>query len=199
MKIMAVYSKEPKADSVGRSMLVWPDSALVRSGKPVFMPEYESGCVIAVGTGVRVDRLGKSIRKRFSYRYYNEVAPMAFVLSRRNFDSLISLDGGGPEEYVADYSVICGDFIEKNLLRSPSIWSLRISDLSSLRGSSTDTEMLGLEEMLDETIEYASKCNTLKTGDLVAAIDFALSTPVKRNCRLELAIDDVSLLNVKLK
>ncbi len=51
-----------------------PDSALLKDGKPFFMPDNLGDVSVQLAVVACIDRLGKSIAKRFAHRYYNEVS-----------------------------------------------------------------------------------------------------------------------------
>ena len=49
------------------------DSALLKDGKPFFIPDFAADCRCQAELVVRLSRLGKSIPERFAYRYYDAV------------------------------------------------------------------------------------------------------------------------------
>ena len=49
------------------------DSALLKDGKPFFIPDFSNEIHYETEIVVRIDRLGKNIAERFAHRYYNEV------------------------------------------------------------------------------------------------------------------------------
>ena len=50
-----------------------PDSALLKDGKPFFIPDFTKQCDYEVELVVRICRLGKNISPRFAHRYYDAV------------------------------------------------------------------------------------------------------------------------------
>ena len=50
-----------------------PDSALLKDGKPFFIPDFTKQCDYEAELVVRICRLGKNIAPRFAYRYYDAV------------------------------------------------------------------------------------------------------------------------------
>ena len=50
-----------------------PESALIREGKPFFIPDFADRFDYETEIVVRINRLGKDIAERFAYRYYDEV------------------------------------------------------------------------------------------------------------------------------
>lgn len=177
MKILAAYWSDTHTDESPKGrikVMVWPDSAMVRSGKPVFLAEGRNS--LMTGIAARIDSVGKTIKKKYAKKYYSEIAPMAFLL-KKDIAFLISKgkDPGG-SDIVADYSVICGDFkpLDSIELSPDGEISLELN-LSSLKTISLDEvkfhkDKFKAESLLSETIETTSMDNTLKTGDIVAYI-----------------------------
>lgn len=50
-----------------------PESAMLREGKPFFIPDFAQRFDYETELVVRINRLGKSISERFAHRYYDEV------------------------------------------------------------------------------------------------------------------------------
>lgn len=163
MKIIAVYGSE-RVQADAMKIMVWPDSVMIRSGKPLFLPESgEYG--IKWGIGVRIDAVGKSIRPKFADRYYSEIAPLAFILPLKVINCLE--DGGDPlaSDIVADYTIICGDFIQPFAESFP----VEIRE-EGITLQSHHVEIRDLSAILASAVSAASRQNTLKTGDIVGIL-----------------------------
>ena len=50
-----------------------PDSSIIRSGNPFFVPDFDTRFVALPSIAVRICKLGKGIAPRFVPRYYDEV------------------------------------------------------------------------------------------------------------------------------
>ena len=50
-----------------------PDTALLKDGKPFFLPDFSDEVHYEAELVIRIDRLGKNIAERFAHRYYSEV------------------------------------------------------------------------------------------------------------------------------
>ena len=48
-----------------------PDSALLKDGKPFFIPDFSNEVHYETELVVRISRLGKNIAERFAHRYYD--------------------------------------------------------------------------------------------------------------------------------
>lgn len=181
------------------TILVWPDSSLIRSGKPVFMPDHKGGSSIVIGLASRIDRLGKSIRKQYSERYFNKVAPLAVVLSKGNEDSLIRTGKPCDMDFVADYTIVCGEFVDKESIGSGSKMDIAVNGPSGEKATSKHINCEELKANMEDAIVEASRHNTLKTGDLIVLTSFASTICAVKNYRLDVSIDGNSLLNFKMK
>lgn len=169
MKILAAYESNIGAGPAGTKVVVWPDSVMIRSRKPLFLPD-DGDYFLHRGLCVRIDAVGKSIAGRFAGRYYNEMAPMAFVLPAAVSDLLAEGNDPAACDIVADYSLICGDFIPKG------------GDLAAI----------------DAAIVEASRRNTLKTGDIVAILP-PEREKAERDTVVKISLEGKTLLENKLK
>ena len=50
-----------------------PDSAILKDGKPFFIPDFSNEVHYETELVVRINRLGKNIASRFAHRYYDAV------------------------------------------------------------------------------------------------------------------------------
>lgn len=169
MKILAAYESTTVEGPAGRKVLVWPDSVMIRSRKPLFLPD-DGDYYIHKGLCVRIDAVGKTIAGRFAGRYYNEMAPMAFVLPAAVSDALAEGTDPAACDIVADYTLICGDFIPKS-------------------GELTE---------IDDAIATASRRNTLKTGDIVATLS-PKREKAERETVIKISLEGKTLIENKLK
>lgn len=76
MKIVALTDYNPD------NLLLWPDSVMVRSGKPVFIPDstHHSEYDIRFAICARICRLGRCVERKFASRYYDQAFPVALIL-----------------------------------------------------------------------------------------------------------------------
>lgn len=175
MKVLAAYLASESKDPSGMNVMVWPDSSIVRSGKPVFLPEDDWYSVI-IGFAAKIKDVGKSIQKKFASRYYNEVLPMAFFLEENVAQMVLEKEDPKACDIVADFTVICGDSIPTPLKLATAGTEVSV-EIKGLAGAEDEVEEISesfnfsnVEESLDYAISAASVRNTLKTGDFVAFI-----------------------------
>ena len=191
MKIIAVYNDMVSADHIGSKILVWPDSVMIDSGKPLFFPEGND--MLILGIGAKIDAVGKSIRPKFAHRYFKDIFPMAFIL-RQNVARQI-LIGEDPKacDIVSDYCIIHGTSFVEDI---PDLLKLHLS-LSSLKieeqSFKFDIEIKDTSGRINKAIASASTVNTLKTGDIVAFFsDFA--TLIEHDSLLRVASSNNNVL-----
>lgn len=200
MKIIGTYKSESSRDASGLNILVWPDSAMIRSGKPVFIPEGEHR--LAVALAARIDAVGKTISRRFASRYFAEIAPMVFLLPAETADTITRRRDPRASDIVSDYSVICGNFMPAIKLDDPGSlkFSVSISSLDPENESRICDEIIIENPLTDiyEAIEAASGRNTLKTGDIVGHIN-DVSFPAREDSVVRIFLNDNILLENKLK
>lgn len=146
------------------------DSALLKDGKPFFVPDdmgridYEGELV------VRICRLGKAIPERFAHRYYDAVTVGLDFTAR---DMQIQARQKGLPWTICkgfDGSAIIGEWLSLNELYSAG----NTTDMQSLHfrldKNGTPVQQGFTGDMLfsvDALISYISRYFTLKTGDLL--------------------------------
>ena len=81
MKIIAVgmnyarHNKELGHTQINQEPVIFmkPDSAILKDGKPFFVPDFSNEVHYETEVVVRICRLGKNIAPRFAHRYYDAV------------------------------------------------------------------------------------------------------------------------------
>ena len=102
-----------------------PDSAILKDGKPFFIPDFSNEVHYETELVVRINRLGKNIASRFAHRYYDAVTVGIDFTARdlqRRFREV-----GNPWELCKgfDSSAAIGTFVPVEQLArsvSASIW-----------------------------------------------------------------------------
>ena len=151
------------------------DSALLKSGKPFFVPDHLGRIDYETEVVVRICRLGKNISQRFSHRYYDAVTVGIDFTARdlqkkaseagqpwticKGFDGSAAIGEWIPKEQLFDDSHLKGDEL-------PGIqrlhFHLDINGQTVQEGRTSD-----MLYKVDEIIAYISQFFTLKTGDLL--------------------------------
>lgn len=141
-----------------------PDSAILKDGKPFFIPEFTQRVDYETELVVRICRLGKHIAPRFAHRYYDGVT-VGIDFTARDLQNDFRAQGL-PWELCKgfDDSAVLGNFIPTEKL--PDIQNLHfhldIDGQTVQRGHTADMLF-----KVDEIIAYVSQFCTLKIGDLL--------------------------------
>lgn len=204
MKIIAIantypaYNKIacPAFDRTGEPIVFsHADSALLKDGKPFFIPEFAEPCTCQVELVVRISRLGKSIPERFASRYYDGVTVgIAFTAQgllgrfRREglpWDLATGFDG----------AAAVGNFVpaEGRDLRDLH-FCLHAGDAEVQRGWSGD-----MRWNVDRLIAHVSRFYTIRQGDLLFTGAPVAASPALIGDRLEAYLDGEKLLTIKVK
>lgn len=172
------------------------DSALLKDGRPFFVPddmgriEYETEVV------VRICRLGKSIPERFAHRYYDALTVGIDFTARELQRELRSK--GQPWELCKgfDGAAAIGTWVEKEKFRDVQAlhFHLDINGKTVQEGCTADMLF-----RIDEIISYISHYFTLKTGDLLYTGTPVGVGPVHVDDHLEGFLEDRKVLEFNAK
>jgi 2-keto-4-pentenoate hydratase/2-oxohepta-3-ene-1,7-dioic acid hydratase in catechol pathway len=146
---------------------------------------------------VKINRLGKSIARRFAHRYFNEIT-VGIDMTARDLQRKFR-DAGLPWELskAFDSSAIVGDFVPLESLNEDInrlSFHLNINGETVQEGNTSDMLF-----KIDEIIEYVSTFITLKMGDLIYTGTPAGIGNVKINDRLQGYIEGKKLLDFYVK
>jgi len=195
MKIFVVDSFE--------AIRMKPDSALLKDGKPFFVPDFMGRCTVAAHLAVRICKLGKSIPERFAHRYYDAVTiGLDFVAD----DYAARLRAIGSPHDIAtgfDGSAIIGRWLTADDL---ALHGLSLADVNHLpfaltvdgtpAGSTTLSDK-GLS--VDALISHLSRFFTFKTGDIIFCGAASAPTSATIDCLLEGTIGDADVITCRCK
>jgi 2-keto-4-pentenoate hydratase/2-oxohepta-3-ene-1,7-dioic acid hydratase in catechol pathway len=173
-----------------------PDSAILQTGKPFFIPDFSEDVHHELEIVVRICKVGKHIKKKFAHKYYNEIT-VGIDFTARDLQSKLKSKGLPWEKAKAfDGSAPTGKFIS-------------IEDISDIQNIDFKLEKNGdiiqygnTKDMMfpvDELIEQVSKYFTLKIGDLIFTGTPAGVGPVKIGDELIAYINDAPLLKTKIR
>lgn len=123
MKIFAIglnyasHNKEMKRtfESEDPVLFMKPDTALLKGGKPFFLPDFSEEMHYETELVVKISRLGKNIAERFADRYYEEVT-VGIDFTARDLQRK-QKERGLPWEIAKafDNSAAIGSFISKEI------------------------------------------------------------------------------------
>lgn len=173
MKILAVgwnykphntemnYDASDNADPV---IFMKPETALLKDGKPLFLPHFSEQIEHEAEIAVRICRVGKNIASRFAYRYYDALT-VGIDFTARDLQQKLRQSGKPWEIAKAfDGSAAIGIWIAKEELplNDGIDFSLQINGNTVQEGNTRD-----MIHNIDNIIAYASRFFTLKMGDII--------------------------------
>ena len=201
MKIIAVgWNYKNHNEEMGQGMpsepviFLKPETALLKDGKPFFLPDFSQRIEYEAELVVKVCRLGKNIAARFAYRYYNEIT-VGIDFTARDIQQR-QREQGSPWEIAKgfDGSAVIGNFIPVSSLAPHTPFSLRVNDVIVQQGRPENRVF-----SLDEISAYVSRFLTLIIGDLIYTGTPSGVGPVKINDHLTGYIGDEKLLDFRVK
>jgi 2-keto-4-pentenoate hydratase/2-oxohepta-3-ene-1,7-dioic acid hydratase in catechol pathway len=174
-----------------------PDSALLKDGKPFYIPDFSSDVQYEAEIVIKVSRLGKNIDRRFAHRYYDEVT-IGIDMTARDLQQQLRANALSWEVSKAfDNSAVVGDFVSLDDLDNDVNnlpFHLDINGIQVQVGNTKDQLY-----NIDEIIAYASRFFTLKMGDLVYTGTPAGVGKVNINDHLQGYIGEKKLLDFHVK
>lgn len=141
-----------------------PDSALLKDGKPFFIPDFSRQVDYETELVVRISRLGKNIAERFAHRYYDAVT-VGIDFTARDLQRRFRAEGK-PWELCKgfDSSAAIGNFVPIDRFKDIQQLSFRLDIDGQTVQSGCTSDMIF---RVDEIIAYVSRFYTLKIGDLL--------------------------------
>lgn len=140
------------------------DSALLKDGKPFFLPDELGRVDYETELVVRICRLGKSIPERFAHRYYDAVT-VGIDFTARDLQRKLRAEGKPWEMCKGfDGSAAIGEWVDMAKFRDVQAihFHLDINGETVQEGRSSDMLF-----KVDELVAYISRWFTLKTGDII--------------------------------
>ena len=172
-----------------------PDSAIIKNGKHFYVPDFVGRVDYEAEIVVRINKLGKSIPARFSYRYYDAIT-VGIDFTARDMQRAF-IEAGAPWELSKgfDGSAVLGEFrpVEQYDINNVP-FSLTVDD--KVVQSASTAQMLF---KVDEIIAYISRFCTLKTGDLIFTGTPAGSAPVEIGTHLKGFIGEDKVLDFHVR
>ena len=204
MKIIAVgmnyalHNKELGHTLVNKEPVIFmkPDSAILKDGKPFFIPDFSDEVHYETELVVRINRLGKNIAPRFAHRYYDAVT-VGIDFTARDLQRRFR-EEGKPWELCKgfDNSAVIGAFVPLDRVgdinRIP--FHLDINGQKVQEGNTSDMLF-----PVDKIIAYVSRFFTLKIGDLIFTGTPVGVGPVKIDDHLQGYIGERKLLDFHVR
>lgn len=141
-----------------------PDSALLKDGKPFFIPDFSQEVHYEAEIVVRICRLGKHIAERFAHRYYDAVTVGIDFTARDLQRKARSVGNPWDLSKGFDNSAVIGEFVPVDKLPDIQQLAFRLDIDGKTVQSGHTADMVFT---VDEVIAYVSRFYTLKIGDLL--------------------------------
>ena len=165
------------------------DSALLKDGKPFFIPDFMGRIDYETEVVVRICRLGKSIPERFAHRYYDALT-VGIDFTARDLQEQLRKNGQ-PWDLCKgfDGSAVIGQWVDKE-----KFFHLDINGHTVQEGCTAD-----MLYTIDSLIAYISQYFTLKTGDILFTGTPVCVGPVHIDDHLEGYLADRKVLEFNCK
>ena len=140
-----------------------PDSAILKNGKPFFLPDFLGRVDYEAEIVVRIGRLGNSIPERFAPRYCDGIT-VGIDFTARDWQRRLIAEGAPWEMSKGfDGAAVLGDFRPIEGIDLKNIPFRLDIDGTTVQSANSAQMIFGIEE----TIAYVSRYCTLRTGDLI--------------------------------
>lgn len=204
MKIIAVglnyasHNQEMKRSFETSEPVIFmkPDSAILKSDKPFFIPDFSNEIHYETEVVVKISRLGKNIAERFAHRYYEELT-VGIDFTARDLQ-MQQKKLGLPWEISKsfDNSAAIGEFISKKDIADISSIDFRLDINKNTVQQGNTKDMIF---SIDKIIAYVSKFFTLKIGDLIFTGTPAGVGLVHIGDNMEGYLNEEKVLNIPIK
>lgn len=140
------------------------ENALLKRGKPFFVPDHLGRIDYEGELVVRISRMGKNIPQRFAYRYY-DAATVGVDFTARDVQEALRRDGH-PWELCKSFdgAATIGEWIPQEELGDLMDQHFRLDINGETRQQGHSAQMIF---SIDEIIAYISQYFTLTTGDIL--------------------------------
>jgi len=163
------------------------DSAVVRRGQPLFVPDFAAGWDVEIVPCFTVCRLGKSIPARFAPRYVDRVGLVARLTPPEGF-GVAHVPSALATNF--DGALCLGDTME---LTAPM-------DKVHVCVEGAGSAVLEWQSLhLEDTIALVSRYMMLKTGDLIMPCRTGLKATAHIDTVVDASLNGEHLLHLKIK
>lgn len=192
----AEHARELNNDVPGEPVVFMkPETALIRDGKPFFLPDHLGDIHHELEIVLRIGRNGKHISERFATTYIDRMG-LGIDFTARSLQTDLK-SRGLPWELAKgfDGSAVLGDLDTPGELGWPRVMAIRLEINGELRQMGSTEQMLFSFERI---ISFVSRYFTLKMGDLIYTGTPAGVGPVLRGDRLQGFLNDRPMLQCKV-
>lgn len=185
MKVLSLATLTTIGSGLVPQVDVIPDSAILREGKPFFLPSWDSRWEYQPVVAYKISRLGKNIARRFALRYVDAVTVALRVYP---CDTIAATAGQPCGAAVAfDGSIILGS------------WQPIPAGDMLMSGNGGETLIADPLESLAGSVEILSRYFTMKMGDIVIPPPVAGRDILPIDTRMDYQLDGVPVLTCNIK
>jgi acylpyruvate hydrolase len=173
-----------------------PESALLKSNKPVYIPDFTQELHYELELVVRICKVGKCIKEKFAHTYWDEIG-LGIDFTARDLQRK-QAEKGLPWEIAKafDNSAPISRFIKKSEFPDLENINFRLDLNGTAVQNGCSANMIF---KIDTIIAYLSRFFTLKHGDMIFTGTPAGVGPVKIGDLLEAYLEDKKLLWCRIK
>lgn len=199
MKIFAVihnYGQMDDTSPMGEGRPDWyemPDSSILRSGNPMFIPDFDTEFRAFPSLCLRIGRLGKSIASRFAGRYFDGWTAAVAIVGINRLKDLRDSQMPWTRAVAFDRSCLLGNLQPIDTLKEYRPLSIECSSEKS------DYDPTRLRNSPDSILEAISAENTVKNGDLILAGLTPDGILLERGSELKIKNNNINLIDINIK
>ena len=173
-----------------------PDTSVITDNRPFPLPDFSQQVEYEVEILVRIDKVGKNIRKTEAHTYYHEIG-LGIDFTARDLQKKC-IERGDPWEIAKafDGSAVISQFIEKDQFTDLNNLNFHLDLNGTTVQSGNSGEMLF---SIDRIIAHVSQFLTLEAGDVLFTGTPKGVGKVAINDRLEGFLEGRKLLDFKIK
>lgn len=173
-----------------------PDTALVKSNRPVYLPDFTKELHYELELVVKIGKVGKYISEKFAHTYWDELG-LGIDLTARDLQRQQS-EKGLPWEIAKsfDNSAPISPFFPKALYNNGKSVNFRLELNGNTVQQGNSDDMLF---SVDRIISYVSQFFTLKHGDLIFTGTPAGVGPLGVGDQMEAFLEGEKVLRCRVK
>jgi len=192
MKIIFIPNYPPQ--SAGVVFYLKPDTALLRNNRPFFLPDFSKDIRATLSLVLRINRVGRSIKKQFAARYFDAIGVGMDIVADDLLQQCQAANLPADCARSFDYAAPIGaTFVPatKNLVD----YRLQLFH----NGNELQNSQPLLPYPPEEIITHVSQFLTLRTGDYIFINTPLTAGPLQIGDTLTAQLDGQELLQVRVK
>ena len=194
MKIFCILKNNDEAANDDLNWHMLPDSSVLRSDNPFFVPDFDTDFKIYPAIAVRIGRLGKSVAFRFAHRYYSEATISVTVRAENLLAEIRGKVLPWDRAVSFDKSCMIGNFMPIDRLCDNE------NVIINIDGRRIEIDTSNLRSDIDSIIAAISENNILKIGDVVLIpVTGADGISLTPGMELKAYTDNEKLLEIRIK